>query len=358
MGRLIEGFWICKYCNTKVRGGLRECPKCGKARDENTRFDLDIGKLNYVPEEEAIHINRKPDWVCNYCNQLNSADDLTCASCGASRTKDNLDYFENKKKQEEDELESNFSSNIDYSTTRNSFWTMLLDFFSSNIQIILISIVSLFMLCGLIYLISPKEQEITIQEFSWQRCIDIQRYQTVEESDWSLPSDARLQFSRKEFSHYEKVLDHYETKTREVAKEHLIGYEEYVSGYRDLGNGYFEEITSSKPIYETYYETETYNEPVYRDEAVYRTKYYYEIDKWLYERSVKTSGNDKEPYWGEVILDSDERVYYEGESFFIMGLNKKEETKTISLSYEDWDSLELGQTVKLKVSLGHGKIVE
>lgn len=163
---------------------------------------------------------------------------------------------------------------------------------------------------------------------SWQRSIDIERYQTVEESDWYLPSGARLQYSQKEFSHYEQVLDHYETKTKKVAHERILGYEDYVSGYRDLGNGYFEEIVSSRPVYETYYEDETYQEPVYRDEPVYRTKYY------------------------------DEKVSIRSEKYYITGLNKKNKSSNILLSFEDWNSVEVGQTVKLKVSLGYGEIVE
>ena len=223
---------------------------------------------------------------------------------------------------------------------------------------ILITLFSLIGIAALIFLFIPKPQEITVQGLSWQRSIDIERYQTVEESNWSLPTGARLLYSQEEFSHYEQVFDHYETKTREVSKERVIGYEEYVSGYRDLGNGYFEEITSSRPIYETYYETETYDEPVYRDEAVYRTKYYYEIDKWLYERSVKTSGKDKNPYWGEVKLSSDERISSKRETYSIIGLNKKGKEKSITLSYEDWNSLKVGETVTLNVSFGYGEIVE
>ena len=53
MGRIIEGFWDCKYCNTKgIRGGIRECPNCGKARDEDTVFYLDLEKKHYVPKEQ------------------------------------------------------------------------------------------------------------------------------------------------------------------------------------------------------------------------------------------------------------------------------------------------------------------
>lgn len=381
MGRIIEGFWYCKHCGAKIRGGIRECPHCGKARDEDTVFDFDRNNISYVSAKDAVHINRNPDWVCQYCNQLNSADDKFCVSCAAPRTEQNLNYFQNRNKKEK-ELEEKLLKKTQHEQqdiTSNSFDSLsalsdntddfsdngsneknfsLKNFFSAHMSHILITLFSVLGIAALIFLLIPKPQEVTIQQLSWQRSIDIERYQTVEENDWSLPSGARLLYSQEEFSHYEQVLDHYETRTEQVAKERISGYEEYVSGYRDLGNGYFEEITSSRPIYETYYETETYQDPVYRDEAVYQTKYYYEIDKWLYERSVKTEGIDKQPYWGEVVLASDERVSAEREKYSILGLTEKGKEKEISLSYEDWNSLEVGQMVKLKVSLGYGEIVE
>lgn len=367
MGRIVEGFWNCKYCGKKeIRGGSKECPNCGKIRDNNTVFQLNRNKITYVPHEKATHINRNPDWVCEHCDQLNSDDLTNCASCGAPRTAENLDYFENRKKKErqllekyqyeEDDKTSNSNiSNISCSSRKDFSFK---EFFSLRMQHVLITLVALLGIAGLIFLFIPKNLDLTITEMSWQRTIDIERYQTVDESDWSLPPGARLHYSQEEFSHYEQVLDHYETKTRQVAKERVSGYEEYVSGYRDLGNGYFEEITSTRPIYETYYETETYQEPVYRDEPVYRTKYYYEIDKWLYERSVRTSGVDKSPYWGDVSLASDERISNESEAYYITGLNKKDKEQTVQLSYEEWNSLKIEQTVKLKVSFGFGKIVE
>jgi len=378
MGKLIEGFWDCKYCNTKgIHGGIRECPKCGKAQDKNTVFYLDKNNLSYVPEEKAIHISRNPDWLCEYCGQLNSDNDYTCISCGASKTSQNLNYFENHKKKEEENRqkllrekqyeESNSSdysinSSDDISTTddncSNEENFSIKNFFSLHMYPILITFFSLLFISGFIFLLIPKDQTITVEEMSWERSIDIERYQTVDESGWSLPVGARLHYSQEEYSHTEQVLDHYETKTRQVSKERISGYEEYVSGYRDLGNGYFEEITSSRPIYETYYETETYEEPVYRNEDIYRTKYYYEIDKWLYERSIKTNETNKNPYWGEVNLNSDERISSEREHYSILGINTKGKEQYISLSYEDWNSLEIGQTVKLKISLGYGTIVE
>ena len=189
-------------------------------------------------------------------------------------------------------------------------------------------------------------------------CINVEKYETVEESSWSLPAGAVLIKTKLELSHFQDVLDHYETKTREVARERLVGYEEYVSGYRDLGNGYFEEITSSRPIYETYYETETYEDPVYRSEPVFETKYYYKIDKWIFSRTLESKGNDKNPYWPEVILLNNERISSKNETYMITGLDKKGKIQSISLSFEDWEKLELDQTVKLKVTLGYGSIVD
>lgn len=78
----------------------------------------------------------------------------------------------------------------------------------------------------------------------------------------------------------------------------------------------------------------------------------------LWTEIVETSGTDKEPYWGEYDLASDERVAYENEHYSITGINQENEVKTIFLSYEDWNSLEVNETVKLKVSLGYGQIVE
>lgn len=129
-------------------------------------------------------------------------------------------------------------------------------------------------------------------------------------------------YTQEEYYHTEQVIDHYDSVTRQVSEQVIVDYEEYVIGTRDLGNGYFEEITSSRPIYETQWHTETIREPVYRNEEVYQTRYYYEIDKWLFERSIKTSANNQSAYWGEINLKSDERESRRNETYSILGIDK------------------------------------
>lgn len=158
-----------------------------------------------------------------------------------------------------------------------------------NKKVIAIVLAVLLSIIGVIFLFTPKEVNMQITDFSWSRSISIEQNRTFHESDWSVPAGGRVTSQQMEFHHYQSVLDHYETRTREVARERLSHYE-YSTTLIDMGNGYFEEETISTPVYETYYETEEYQEPIYRDEPVYAMKYYYDIDRYVYERSVNTSG--------------------------------------------------------------------
>lgn len=370
MKRIIEGRWDCSYCDTKgILGRQQQCPNCGKVRGKDFKPYLpeDI-ESNYLSEEAAEKINKKPDWLCDYCGGYCSDNDTVCPSCGAPRTTSNLDYFDiqeqdNAKKEknvvkgnsEENLLEEdNYENNDSSSFLKHNFLSIIKKpIFSFS----LIGICIFLFLSGLIYLLIPKEVDMNVSELSWSRSIDIERYQTVQESDWSLPSEARLRYTAEEIHHYNQVLDHYDTKTRQVAKQRISGYETYTTT-KDLGNGYFEEETHERPVYETYYEDEEYQEPVYKDVPVYQTKYYYDIDKWLYERSVKTSGSDKSPYWGDVLLNDDERISRKSSTYKVTGTVKKGKKKSYTLTYDEWKTLEIGQTVKLKVSLDNAKLIK
>lgn len=370
MGKIIEGLWDCKHCDTcGIGGSKRVCPNCGKPRDENTTFYMGK-KKKYLSSDEAKKVSKKPDWVCNYCNQLNSDSNKQCISCGCLRGSDNKNYFENKKEKESRKSEKSESSATDtgkfssrssaesFGKEESQSHKKRIIFDREILKISLLILAALLILAGLIYLLVPKEKDITIDSMSWTRNIAIEEYKTVRESGWSVPPGGRTQYSQKEIHSYRDVVDHYETRTRQVSHQKIVGYKEVVSGYRDLGNGYFEETTSSTPVYETYYETETYQEPVYRSEPVYKTKYYYDIEKWVHTKNISTSGKDSEPYWGTYTLNEKEREGKKTQKYWINGHDKKRKSTEITLSFEDWISLEVGQEVKLRISLGHGTVVK
>lgn len=393
MGRLIEGLWDCAYCGTKGIGGSKQyCTNCGRTRTKDTTFYMP-GQKRYVPEEEARKINRNPDWVCEYCDNLNPDGVSKCLGCGAERDAQTLNYFQNKAKreaqQEVDEKrteyhrideseyedvrykepepsvrkqvsyqESEYGFKNEEITTRERKLNSVVSSLSSvDWTPILCGVLIVALLVGLVFLFMPKEMEITITNMSWERNIDVEEYRTVNESAWDLPAGGRLQYTNREIHHYEKVLDHYETKYREVAKQRFVRTETYVTGYRDLGNGYMEEQTATRDIYETYYETESYQEPVYRDEPVYRTKYYYEIERWVYDRTITSQASNKDPKWPLVEMADNEREGTRKETYTVTGKDDEEEIYTFTLSYSDWERVNVGQAIKVEVSFGHGEII-
>ena len=372
MGGLIKMEWDCPFCGTKgISGPLRECPNCGRPMGANLKFHLpkDV-KSSYVADEEAKYVNKNPHWKCIYCDSYNSDDESVCVSCGAPRTEENKNYFEVQDENTNEaeipvfDTDSHYNNSSAFENTINTSsdtighsakkpFNLTSKF---NFRIIIIILLSVLGISGLVYALIPKEKTMQVTALSWERSINIERYQTVNESDWSLPYGARLQYTREEISAYEQVIDHYETKTRTVSEQVLDGYEEVVTGYRDLGNGYAEEITTSRPIYRTEYHEETYQEPVYTTVPVYETKYYYEIDKWLYERSVNTSGTTDIPYWGKVTLADDERTGSKSEQYYVTGLVKEKE-KTFYFSLEDWSNINIGDEITFNATLGSGTLI-
>ena len=404
MGRLIEGVWDCAYCNTtKIRGSIRACPHCGRQRDTNTVFYMD-NPTNYVEESTAKTINRNPDWLCSYCDALNSDSTNECYMCGSSREDSKKNYFEhraevdarrklncqnlnsyNKSNCSENDKENACPNNRDqsecvdrnenvdsrYDTSHNEQNNQEIhhnakDYCEDNsrkrsaltklrwgniLKVSLGIIITAMVIFGLIKLFTPKVQEVTVSEFSWERSINIEEYTTVNRNDWYLPADGRLLYTQQEIRSYQQVLDHYETKTRTYTEQVLDHYESYVSGYRDLGNGYFEEIVSQRPVYRTETRTETYQEPVYRTEPVYDTKYYYEIDVWQHLYYSTSSGYDKNPYWEEPELKELQRENGRSETYYIAVINEDEEVKTYQFNFDTWSALEVGEKIKIKTTI-------
>ena len=102
---------------------------------------------------------------------------------------------------------------------------------------------------------------------------------------------------------------------------------------------------------ETY--TETTDKPVYRQEPVYATKYYYEIDKWTVVDTSKSSGNDQNPSWPEPKLKDGQRTGAEEEHYFVTATYEKKKGKTETGRYEmdfsQWKELKKGEKIELKI---------
>ena len=340
MGKIVVGCWDCDYCGAdRISGEVKICPKCGKPRGKDITFYM-AGPKEYVKDPDKI--NKNPDWLCPYCNTLNPDDNKFCSACGAAREESEANYFESKEKDREREKKREDAA-------REAQGANVSKAGSGRSRLPLF--IALFIAAGLlIYLIMPKTKGLHVDGKSWERAISIERYQEVKDSSWDLPDDAWDVTSREEIYTYNHVLDHYETRTREVSEQVLDGYDTEVE-YRDLGNGYYEEIEHQVPRYRTEYHTETYEEPVYVDIPVFARKYYYSIMKWLYDRDEVTSGVDTEPYYAELSLPDSERESGRREKYWILSGDRQ-----YRISYDLWQQVKSGSDIKATVN--GGEIIE
>lgn len=376
MGKIVRGYWDCDYCDTiDIAGNIYTCPNCGKTRGKDVVFHVtphDGNKPRHVVSpnsDEYRQAKAGPDWTCSYCDSNNPANKTICHNCGHSKDKSEKHYFELHP-----ERVATIDTTIDTTrhcaagqTSRNSrysnahnatdndgdnnddtYWNGFSDTIS-NLPwrgIGILAAIILAIICIVMVLI-PKERTITVTDMDWERNIVIEEYRTVSESDWYVPSGGRVTYTQNEIHHYEQVLDHYEKVPHE--RTVVTGSHEEVVGYRDLGNGYFEKET--RTVYD--YGTETYytDEPVYRDEPVYQTKYYYDIERWVYDHTETASAHNREPYWPEINLTSDKKR--EGAHTASYGLSAIYEDKEshYTLDYEDWRYISIGDQLHVKVHI-------
>lgn len=375
--RIIKGYWDCPYCGRKdIDGLVDECPGCGRHTPENIHYHL---KNGFVPEpgkhyskplasetvtdeelqktgisKEECDGNHKK-WVCSYCNSLNNYADESCTSCGSPKSEASLEYGMKKRKTESAHAEENTEekhhselNHNDYSYEQQTFTKPeksnildnIKDFISHSGVAVLVVLVAC-VLFGILFW--PHEEIITVNGFSWERNISIEEYRTVKESDWSVPSGGRVYDERTEIKTYVSVIDHYETVT-ELKTRQVIDHYETSYTYVDNGNGTFTEQSHQTPVYTTETYTETHQEPVYRQDPVYDTKYYYEIERWVDSgEDYPSSGNDKEPYWNEdYVLTDNERDTSRSEYYYVHFDNNLKSRK----DYKDWMELEIGNQFK------------
>lgn len=160
-------------------------------------------------------------------------------------------------------------------------------------------------LIWLLYLIIPQEKCFTIVGFKWERSMRIQQIQTFYESDWELPANAKLDYTEKE-----------------------------IWGYRRVNE---------------------------KDVPIFKKRKYYWIDKWVYEKTVTTRGEDHYPYWGrENLNEEEERVSSLTSEYRIVVTNKIGKQREISVPYEVWRKLEIRQTVKIRIVpiIGTGEVIK
>lgn len=333
----VWGYWKCPYCGEVVRADHKDCTKCGTSVPNDVRFFMDPTKpIEYVDKElESDEAN----WLCSFCRMQNPAQAEVCESCGASRD-EALGWYKPDPEPIEPKPKPKPEPKREPERKKKKSYKSLIGFV----------IMMLVIMVGYWYY-SPVTREGEITGFEWEQSITVEEFQRVRESDWNVPSGGTLVSSNREIRSYRQVLDHYEYKTKRVAKRVQDGYD---VKYKDMGNGQFKEIKT--PRYKTVYENQRVKEPVYRQEPIYDTKYYYDIDKWKAVDPLKTSGSDHEPIWAETDLPQNVQSPKYGDrrqgarigTYWAVVKDDKGKEQKIEYSLEEWEKLKVGDKIQYK----------
>ena len=226
----------------------------------------------------------------------------------------------------------------------NSSISELFNFVKNERDNLVIAIVVAICFISILALFLPYKRTEEVTGFSWNRNVSVEEYKTVYENGWLLPETAELVTTKREIHHYENVVDHYETKSKQVSELVQNGTETRYS-YSDNGNGTFTETSYEVPTYTTVYHTEYYQEPVYRSEPVYQTKYYYNIDKWVFVKDYETSDKNKSPYWSsEYALEDNQRDTIRKEHYYVELTDEKGKVREEEVAYAEWSNEYIGHT--------------
>ena len=373
----VWSYWRCDACGNIIRGDTRTCPCCGRPMPNNNHYLMPddpeviaarnqnriiignpiIRTADTYTDDDGIESDVVPDdlesddpnWTCDYCGYQNYYSYLTCQGCGAPRSESKADYFGNDFNNNNPAPNSR-SETVPQSTEPKSESGKFTGLKQLAGHLLHKGIILSIIVC-LVWLFIPITRTATITGFEWERIIDVETFIECHESGWSIPNGAHVTKQKSEIHHYDKVLDHYETKTKQVAHKEFDGY---TTTYKDLGNGQSKVVQT--PKYKTVYKTETYKEPVYRQEPVYRTKYYYDIGRWKETSTLCTAGIDQKPYWHDTDLSSyvdspkynDQKLGDRHETYSAKIIDDKGKTQLVNYSFDNWKQLEVGAEIKYK----------
>lgn len=350
-----EGRWDCPSCGSKgILGRHASCSQCGRPRPQGVKF--------YLPTESSEISNPSllaiaqdgADWVCQYCSASNRTIDKFCTQCGAERgtspTQSVKSYgLDEVPRAGESAARSVASGLASSQTSKGSFFDALN---CRNAKRAIAALALSLTLGTGTWFVVPRSIQTTVSTVSWERQIVVEHYVTVTESGWSIPPGGRLLSQKREIKEYQRVLDHYETRTRQVSEQVAVGSETYVCGQRDLGNGFFEDETCTRTRYETRTHTESYEEPIYRQEPIYATKYTYEIERWVHARTETTQGDDQQPVWATVALSDHEREADRHETYAVQFTDAKGQPHRYEFSEAEWATFAVGESCKLTLQYG------
>ena len=380
----VYGYWDCEYCGKKgIRGDHRECTGCGQPRSAGVHFYIkDPGKPELIEQENFHKFSGKADWVCSYCNALNSANNESCSGCGAGKEDSEKNYFTSHSPTDTyDKKTGKWSEGTGRAESKQQEG-LFKRIVRSKIFIILSVIFGIFLF---LMIINAKTfVEIEVQSLEWESSVYVEESYESFESDWYLPSDARLAYTRQEEYTYwvngmrrdsfrpdrmqsgqqaaalcsEQIRSAYEPMPLVIRDENntAIGLHDSDIHQRELmpldfydnGDGSFDWDDDDDDSWDFgdddddsgYWVTE------------YRTKYYYYITRWRDAHTYTKNGTKEEgfSYAEDISLASNERVSGRSATYFV-NVSGDSEIKRYTAEEDVWSQMEKGGRYSVEVGV-------
>jgi hypothetical protein len=342
-----EGRWDCPSCGCIGQLGRdTRCTQCGDRRPEGIRF--------YLPENEGevdaarlAQARAGADWVCEHCGGSSRASDAACSGCGAPRGSSPAQQTREYGMDEVPRSGAGAPPPIQplAGAGGGQQGKKKGGMGCGGCLTVILALVG-----GTMWLGRPRNVETVVQGRQWERTVQVEANRLVTESDWSLPGEGQLIRQYRDVRDHRQVLDHYESRTRQVSERVQTGTRTYTCGQRDMGNGYFEDVTCTEPEYETRYHDESYQEPVYRQEPIYDTKYEYRIWRWQPDTLLAARDTGEAMRWPAVRLRERQREGARTARYVVtLADAKKKKTYTIEVDSARFTRLRPGQSTLLRV---------
>lgn len=381
---IYEGKWRCTFCSVVNRGRDLNCVGCGVRRGEDIEFFLDKNTAAVTNEALLREANDGPDWLCETCSGSNRFSIKSCQTCGAPRgnssfrevTDGDLKAFREAEGELKVTSETEAASPRDdekpalYKPVKHSAWThptvagrlsgLTPGVITIGIVLVLVALLAILNQSGggddsvkseSERKVDPRYSirrsiELVVDRVEWKRSIVVEEYREVIAEGWkeSAPSDARVISQRQDIHHYDRVKvgshtvqEHYTERVRTGSRtvtEHYTerepaGTESYQCGMRNRGNGYFETVYCTRPMYRTitksrsrqvddYQMVPRVRDKVvddYQDVPAYRAKIKYSVNRWVPVDTVAAQGTDLAPQWPKVGGDMAKREGEHMESY-------------------------------------------
>lgn len=294
---LIYEYWDCDKCGKKeIRGDVRACPSCGSPRNESIKFYRLEGKEEKVEDlKKAEELKAGADWLCSFCNTLNSITKDSCVSCGSSKADSEKNYFDIQKSKEAKNQKQNFVEQPKSTSSFKKIITWALAGLSTCIG-------------GICLLTKTHDVKFQVKSVKWEITVPVSRYVRSEKIDWedSLTGENIQRITTT------KEIRSYEDRQVGTKTEKYTDSESYQSGtkrecntsYESTGSGASKKVTKcdSVPTYSSRNVTKTRTVPVYQKFPIYANKIKYQSSSFSFLRNFTLSGVDNVPKRPDIVL--------------------------------------------------------